>query len=94
MADKHDTRRQDKYVQARVVDLLPPREAARKAGYEDSTKIADIERKGGAVDLKLEAALEKHGLTVDKLMVELNDGLSLSKQDGAKNRDLNAHNGY
>lgn len=82
------------YAEAVVVNGLKPREAARVAGYSENTKIAEIERKGGPAELKIRAALEAHGIDETSLAKEYAEGLRRSKEDGAKDRDHNAHAKY
>lgn len=87
-------RMQDQYVEG-VVELgLAPRDAADRAGFSPTTKIADIERPGQPVFEKLEAALAKKGITYDSWAREYSLGLQKARTKGARDYDLNAHATY
>lgn len=87
-----DQRRAAQYAKS-IVAGLPPREAARIAGYSDCTNLKQIERPGGPVSRIIEA-LEAKGLNDDYLAAEYAEGIELSKSPAAKDADCNAHAKY
>lgn len=85
---------QDKFVKAIVEHKKSPSDAKRIAGYSQKTHTRDIIRPDGPVFKKLQVALEERGITPDRWASEYVEGLELSKQDGSKNTNLNAHAQY
>lgn len=84
-------KRQDVYVAARL-DGVEGKEAARLAGYAESSQPAMIERRGGAVHNKMIAALSRLNINEDTLAQEYVDGVKKSKRD--RNGDYQAHAKY
>lgn len=64
-----------------------PGEAKLAAGYSPTTQPHDILE-------SIHKALEKRGITVDKLAAEYQEGIELSKSDGAREIDLHSHSQY
>jgi len=83
---------EDRYLAARF-EGREPRDAARIAGYSENTKINEIERVGGPVDRKLQAALQKARMDEEWLVGEYEKGIE--KVMGADpNFDGQAHAKY
>jgi len=83
----------DKFVKAKLEGKSGP-DARSIAGYSPKTKVAQIERAGGPVANKMEAALEKAGIDDSFLAQEYVEGIEMAKSDTAKKKDLGAHAQY
>ena len=84
---------QDKYAAARV-EGKSQEQAKAIAGYSPKTGTSQIERLGSPVHSKIVRALEAKGIDDDFLAAEYERGIRLAGQDGAKEKDLNAHAQY
>ena len=77
----------EKLVESPIPQDIAP-QAAVDSGYSKNTKVAHILAAGSPVHTKAMIALEKRGITWDKVAEEYFELLELSKQDGAKEKDL------
>lgn len=85
--------RTKKYAEARV-DGKNGEESKRIAGYSETTHPHQIEKPGSLASNKIREVLEKRGINEEWLAKEYEDGIELSKRDGAKDKSLMAHVQY
>jgi len=89
LTEEKTKERAERYIEKRTQGLKA-RDAARQAGYSDLTRIDQIERIGGPVATRMAQALQKKGIDEDYVAGKYKEYLDLCKEDGAKQKDLNA----
>lgn len=85
--------RQDKFVEKLTNSPAPQsiaKDAAVEAGYSPKTHVTDLIKPGSVIHEKAIVALEKKGITWDKIAEEYDELMTLAKSADAKDMDLKA----